>query len=114
MAQGWNWQLATELICIKRLKADTYRFMTTRPQPADDEAVDCSLSGGLVGHLLADVGDLGADLEHDPLDAAPDRKVATRRTARVGSTMRKPIGTRSPLTPVPEAAPPALYLGACH
>jgi hypothetical protein len=25
----------------------------------------------LVGHLLADLGDLGAHLEHDPLDAAP-------------------------------------------
>jgi hypothetical protein len=30
---------------------------------------------------LADVCDLGAHLEHDPLDAAPDRKIATRRTA---------------------------------
>jgi hypothetical protein len=36
----------------------------------------------LVGHLLADVGDLGAHLEHDPLDAALDRKIATRHTPR--------------------------------
>jgi len=36
----------------------------------------------LVSHLLADVGDLGAHLEHDPLDAAPDRKITTRRTPR--------------------------------
>ena len=36
----------------------------------------------LVGHLLADVRYLGAHLEHDPLDAAPDRKIATRRTPR--------------------------------
>ena len=36
----------------------------------------------LVGHLLADVGYLGAHLEHDPLDAAPDRKITTRRTTR--------------------------------
>jgi hypothetical protein len=35
-----------------------------------------------VGHSLADVGDLGAHLEHDPLDAAPNRKIATRRTPR--------------------------------
>ena len=32
--------------------------------------------------LLADVGNLGAHLEHDPLDAAPDRKIATRRAPR--------------------------------
>jgi hypothetical protein len=30
---------------------------------------------------LADLGDLGAHLEHDPLDAAPGRKIATRRAA---------------------------------
>jgi hypothetical protein len=35
----------------------------------------------LVGHLLADLGDLGAHLEHDALDAAPGRKIATRRAA---------------------------------
>jgi len=33
----------------------------------------------LVGHLLADVGYLGAHLEHDPFDAAPDHKITTRR-----------------------------------
>ena len=33
----------------------------------------------LVRHLLADVGNLGAHLEHDPLDATPDRKIPTRR-----------------------------------
>jgi hypothetical protein len=32
--------------------------------------------------ILADVGYLGAHLEHDPLDAAPDRKITTRRTPR--------------------------------
>ena len=32
----------------------------------------------LVGHVLADLGDLGEHLEHDPLDAAPDRKITTR------------------------------------
>jgi len=36
----------------------------------------------LVRHLLADVGYLGADLEHDPLDAAPDRKITTWRAPR--------------------------------
>ena len=36
----------------------------------------------LVSHLLADVGDLGAHLEHDPLDAAPGRKITTRRAPR--------------------------------
>jgi hypothetical protein len=34
-----------------------------------------------VGHLLADVGYLGAHLEQDALDAAPDRKITTRRAA---------------------------------
>ena len=33
----------------------------------------------LVGHLLAYGGNFGPHLEHDPLDAAPDRKIATRR-----------------------------------
>ena len=33
----------------------------------------------LVGHLPTDLGNLGAHLEHDPLDAAPGRKIATRR-----------------------------------
>jgi len=36
----------------------------------------------LVGHLLADVGYLGAHFEHDPLDAAPDRKIAPGRAPR--------------------------------
>ena len=36
----------------------------------------------LVGQLLADVCYLCAHLEHDPLDAAADRKITTRRTAR--------------------------------
>jgi hypothetical protein len=36
----------------------------------------------LVGHLLADVGYLRAHLEHDLLDAAPDRKITSRRAAR--------------------------------
>jgi hypothetical protein len=35
-----------------------------------------------VGHLLADLDDLSAHLEHDLLDAAPDRKITTRRTPR--------------------------------
>ena len=35
----------------------------------------------LVGHVLADLGDLGEHLEHDPLDAAPDRKINTRHRA---------------------------------
>jgi hypothetical protein len=33
----------------------------------------------LVGLPLTDVGNLGAHLEHDALDAVPDRKSATRR-----------------------------------
>ena len=43
----------------------------------------CSLSGGSpsFGHLLADVGYLRAHLEHDLLDAAPDRKITSRRAA---------------------------------
>jgi hypothetical protein len=36
----------------------------------------------LIGHLLADLGDLGAQLDDDPLDAAPDRKITTRRAPR--------------------------------
>jgi hypothetical protein len=36
----------------------------------------------LVGHLLTDLGYRGAHLEHDALDAAPDRKIATRRAPR--------------------------------
>jgi hypothetical protein len=36
----------------------------------------------LIGHLKADLAQLGTHLEHDPLDAAPDRKIATRRTPR--------------------------------
>ena len=36
----------------------------------------------LIGHLLADGGDLGAHLEHDALDGAPDRKITTRRAPR--------------------------------
>jgi hypothetical protein len=32
--------------------------------------------------ILADLGDLGTHLEHDPLDAAPDRKITTRRAPR--------------------------------
>jgi hypothetical protein len=40
----------------------------------------------LVGHLEADVADLDAHLKYDPLDAAPDSKITTRRTPC--STMR--------------------------
>src|SRR5258705_5479301 len=35
-----------------------------------------------VDHPLADVGNFGAHLEHDPLDAVPDRKITTRRAPR--------------------------------
>ena len=36
----------------------------------------------LVGHLLADGRYFGTHLEHDPLDAAPGRKIVTRRAPR--------------------------------
>src|ERR1700736_2537525 len=36
----------------------------------------------LVSHLLANVGYLGAHLEYDPLDVAPDRKITSRRAPR--------------------------------
>jgi hypothetical protein len=34
-----------------------------------------------VSHLLAHVSDFGAHLEHGPPDAAPHRKITTRRAA---------------------------------
>jgi len=42
----------------------------------------CGPVTALVGHLLADVGNLRAHLVHDPLDAAPDRKITARRASR--------------------------------
>ena len=36
----------------------------------------------LVGHLLAEVGDLGSNFKHDPLDAPPRRKITARHTPR--------------------------------
>ena len=36
----------------------------------------------LAGHLLAEVGYFGTHLEPDPLNAAPDRKIATQRAPR--------------------------------
>jgi hypothetical protein len=33
----------------------------------------------VVGYLLADLGNLGMHLEHDALDSAPGRKIATPR-----------------------------------
>ena len=37
---------------------------------------------GFVSLALGDVGNLGANLEHDLFNAAPDHKIATRRTPR--------------------------------
>jgi hypothetical protein len=44
----------------------------------------------LVGHLLAGVGYLGTYLEHDPLDAAADRKITTgaHRAGKLDNAVR--------------------------
>src|SRR6478672_9931740 len=56
-----------------------------RPRP-DTSSVVALLTkrrlAKLGGHLLADLGDFGAHLEHDTLDAASDRKITARRAPR--------------------------------
>ena len=42
----------------------------------------------LVGHLKADLGDLGSDLEHGPLDAAPDAQNGAHRAGRLDNAVR--------------------------
>ena len=56
------------------------RTSTTSPPPSA-LFIERRLAA-LVGHLETGVGYLGAHLEHDLLDAAPDRKITTRRTPR--------------------------------
>ena len=55
---------------------------------ADPSAVIERRLTALVGHLLADLGDLGAHLEHDPLDCAGSQDRHAARTAQACSTMR--------------------------
>ena len=86
-------QVAALVWTPAKLRASRYglRSMTRRAQRNVLKACRPMLSSTLlaerrlavlVGHLLADGGDLASHFKHDPLDVAPGRKITTRRSSR--------------------------------